>query len=128
MLSLLNVEQSGYGTLKLDLPVPGGVAPPQDAAPCRTCAAYRTAPELDGNLRVDPEIVLPSPGLDVEIAYYSNANQPYNGPFGYGRTLSTSLIAQAEAVTTPTWVSMTRGNGAVVSYAYDSTIFFFYYT
>ena len=29
------------------------------------CAAYRPDPQLSGNLQVDPDILLPSPGMPV---------------------------------------------------------------
>ena len=93
----------------------GSADPPSKAA-----LAYRTEPLLDGNLRVDPEIHLPSPGMDVDIAYFYNSNQNYAGPFGYNRNLSASLVMQAEAAATPTWVSFLRGDGSMASYVYDA--------
>lgn len=76
--------------------------------------AFRPDPQTDGNLQVDPEIRLPSPGMDVEVAYYYNSNSIYNGPFGYGRTINVNLFAQASG--TPTVVTMTRGNGSEAVY------------
>ena len=69
---------------------------------------------MDGNLQVDPEIHLPAPGMDVDIAYFYNTTSTQNGPFGYGRTLSPNLTAQASG--SPAIVTLTRGSGAVVSY------------
>jgi hypothetical protein len=76
--------------------------------------AFSPDPEPDGNLMVDPEIRLPSIGMDVDIAYFYNSNSNYNGPFGYGRTMSPNQLCQASG--TPTLVTLTRGTGAVVSY------------
>jgi YD repeat-containing protein len=83
-------------------------------AGCETCAAFRPAPRLDGSLLVDPEIHLPSPGMNVDIAYYYNASNEYNGPYGYGRTISHHQTAQASGSTVR--VTMTRGNSAQVVY------------
>ena len=79
----------------------------------------RTGPEADGNLRVDPEIRLPSPGMDVDIAYYYNSNSSYNGPFGCGRSLSVSPVAQASG--SPVLVTMTHGDGTYVTYQDDGS-------
>jgi len=76
--------------------------------------AFRPQPQATGNLQVDPEIQLPSPGMDVNIASYYNAVSTNNSPFGYGWTSSVFLTAQASP--TPSIVTMTRGNGYVVSY------------
>ncbi len=89
------------------------------AGSCHRCEAYRPDPQPSGNLRVDPEIHLPSPGMDVDIAYYYNANSSANGAFGYGRTLSTNLTAIASG--SPAIVTIARGNGALVSYQDDGT-------
>src|SRR5262249_6964513 len=62
---------------------------------------------------------LPSPGMDVDIAYFYNANSAYNGPFGYGRTINTNLTAQASG--NPLVVTLTRGNGSVAVYQQAST-------
>jgi len=32
---------------------------------CAPCAAYRPDPQMSGNLQVDPDILLPSPGMPV---------------------------------------------------------------
>src|SRR5258708_31038854 len=84
---------------------------------CRGCAVYRPDPQRSGNLQVDPEIRLPSPGMDVEIAYFYNAAATNSGPFGYGRQLSLNLTALASG--SPTIVTLTRANGALVSYQDD---------
>src|SRR6266550_3312859 len=42
-------------------------------ASCPTCEGYRPEPQRSGNLQVDPEIHLPSPGMDVDIAYREDA-------------------------------------------------------
>ena len=81
---------------------------------CLRCEALRPDPQRSGNLQVDPEIHLPSPGIDVDVAYYYNAVATNNGPFGYGRQLSTNLTAQASG--SPTIVTLTRANGALVSF------------
>src|SRR5690349_6149826 len=86
----------------------------EEALACPHCEAFRPDPQLDGNVRLDPEIHLPSPGMDVDIAYFYNGNSTINGPFGYGRTLSTNLTAQASG--SPAIVTLTRGSGAVVSF------------
>jgi len=83
-------------------------------APCSRCEAFKPEPTPDGNLRVDPDIHLPSVGMDVDIASFYNANSNYNGPYGYGRTISPNQLCQASG--TPTMVSLTRGNGSMVSY------------
>src|SRR5258708_26381877 len=62
---------------------------------CHRCEAFRPEPQLSGNLSVDPEIMLPSPGLPVQIAMYYNGASAVNGPFGAGRTISPNLTAQA---------------------------------
>src|SRR5579871_1762045 len=104
------VDVSGLPTVDLaDLGIPSGVnersgiAGAEDAA-CSRCAVYRPEPQLSGTLVVDPEILLPSPGMDVDIAYYYTGTSTQNGPFGYGRTLTTNLTAQAS------------GSPALVSY------------
>ena len=81
------------------------------------CAIRSSSPQLLGNLQVDPEIVLPSPGMNVEIAYFYDSFSPYNGPYGYGRILSTNLTTQA--LGSPAIVSMTRGNGGMVIHQAD---------
>jgi YD repeat-containing protein len=81
---------------------------------CSKCDAHRPAPELDGSLLVDPEIKLSSPGMNIDIEYYYNSNSSYNGPYGYQRTMSTNLLAQASG--SPLIVTMTRGDGSNVTY------------
>jgi hypothetical protein len=46
---------------------------PSDAPSCASCEAYRPLPQPDGNLPVDPEIYLRSPGIDVDVDYFYNA-------------------------------------------------------
>src|SRR5689334_6216897 len=92
------------------LPLLGGDTEP----PCPRCAAHHPNPQLGGNLQVDPDIHLPSPGMDVDIAYFYNASSQSNGAFGYGRTISHNLLAQASG--SPAIVTLTRGNGARVSF------------
>src|SRR5579862_4053059 len=127
MVRILDVEALGIPPLKLpdwlvgqagEMPSAASVQPGAQSDGCNRCAVYRPTPQLDGNLQVDPEIHLPSPGMDVDIAYYYNASDPTNGAFGYGRTLSHNLLAQASG--SPTIVTFTRGNGARVSYQYNS--------
>jgi len=115
MIKIVDIEALGISAVDISwLPLP-----PQngDESHCRRCLAHRPDPDVLGNLRVDPEIHLPSPGMDFSFEYYYNANSSYNGPFGYGRTASTNLTAQACVFpTSQTLVTLTRGNGSVVSY------------
>ena len=91
MIDLLSEQElSGIPILVLP-PAQGG----SDASSCPRCEAFRPDPQASGNLQVDPEIHLPSPGMDVDFAYYYNAVSANNGPFGYGRTASQNLTAQA---------------------------------
>jgi len=113
MIQLADIDLHGYPTI--DLRTGTGESPPT----CPPCIAFRPDPQLDGNLQVDPEIHLPSPGMDVDIAYYYNAVSVYNGPFGFGRNLSTNLLAQASG--SPAIVTLTRGNGIRVSFQDDGT-------
>lgn len=127
MLHLLDTENLGLNTIAMptlldaySANAPGISASSETGGPrCGSCAVYRPGPQPDGNLQVDPEIHLPSPGMNVDIAYYYNSNTDYNGAFGYGRTISTNLLAQASG--TPTLVSFSRGNGAMVSYLEDGS-------
>ena len=109
MISIIDVEALGIPTILL---------PPEDNGPaassCHRCEAFRPDPQRSCNLQVDPEIHLPSPGFDVNIAYYYNASADNNGPFGYGRTISPNLTAQASG--SPAIVTLTRANGAIVSF------------
>lgn len=118
MISVVDPEECGYETL------PSVATPATTDGDCRRCAAHRAGPQSDGTLEVDPEIHLPSPGMDVDIAYYYNSNSTYNGPFGYGRTINLNLRAQASGAFRHTGgagvvVTLTRGNGARVSYTDD---------
>src|SRR5580700_871119 len=90
---------------------------PGREAECAKCEAYRPEPQLSGNQQVDPEMHLPGP-LPLDISIYYNAASTSNIPYGYGRTISAYQTAQASG--SPTIVTLTRGNGAVVSYQYDS--------
>lgn len=96
---------------------PVAILPPEHSGGggnCARCEGYRPDPQRSGNLQVDPEIHLPSPGIDVDIAYFYNGVATNSGPFGYARTLSTNLTAQASG--SPTIVTFTRGTGAIVTY------------
>ncbi len=122
MISLLNTEGLPYETLAL----PGGLTPAGTdggsglgSATDERVLAYRPDPQADGNLQVDPEISLPSPGMDVEIAHYYNSNTDYNGPLGYGRTANVNLFVQASG--TPAAVTFTRGNGSRSAYQETSS-------
>jgi YD repeat-containing protein len=119
MLNIIDITHAGIETLDL-AKYPGH----DPAKNCSSCAVWRPGPQLDGNLQVDPEIVLPSPGMNVEVGYFYNSNTNYNGPFGYGRTITPNLTAVAQVLTSPTTftlVTLTRGNGAVVSYSDNGT-------
>ena len=111
MLDLLSTEELA-NIPTLVLPLQESTTP--GATSCPRCEAFRPDPQVSGNLQVDPEIHLPSPGMDVDLAYYYNATSTANGPFGYSRTLSANLTAQASG--SPTLVTLTRGNGALVSF------------
>ena len=115
MLKVIDPAAQGIETLALSRL--GGVDP-SNSEDCVGCAAWRVGPELDGNLIVDPEIRLPSPGMDVDIAYFYNANSPGASNFGYGRTLSTNLSVDYVAPTTLTHgtLNFNRGNGKVDTY------------
>jgi len=109
MLELMSSEElSNLPVMVLD------TSDAHDRSSCHTCEAFRPDPQRSGNLQVDPEIHLPSPGMDVDLAYYYNATSTVNGPFGYSRTASPNLTAQASG--SPTLVTLTRGNGAMVSF------------
>ncbi|MGO8671658.1 MAG: hypothetical protein ACLQVD_09885, partial [Capsulimonadaceae bacterium] len=84
-----------------------------------TCAAYRPGPQAGGNLQVDPEIYLPSPGMDLKIGMYYNSVSQYNGPLGFGRTMLPNCLAQASG--SPLLVTLTRGTGAVATYQDDGS-------
>ncbi len=79
---------------------------------------YSPSPQLSGNLQVDPETHLPGP-FPLDISWFYNGSSTQTGPFGYGRTMSTYLTAQASG--TNPLVTLTRGNGALVSYLYNGT-------
>ena len=108
MIRLLDTDNLALPSLAL----PGASSPlPPASCLLPTCdLAFRPDPKLSGELVVDPEIHLPSPGMDVDIGYFYNASATNNGPFGYARTLSTNQTAQASG--SPTVVTLTRGDGA----------------
>ena len=117
MLNILSAEDAAkYPVIELPPMIMDG---PGGSGGCHGCEAYRPEPQLSGNLQCDPEIMLPSPGFDVLIGYYYNAQSTANGPFGLGRTISPNMTAQASG--SPTLVTLTRGNGAQVSYAYNGS-------
>ena len=57
--------------------------------------------------------------MAIDIDYTYNASSTVNGPFGYGRTLSPNMLAQASG--SPTIVTLTRGSGALASYQDDGS-------
>ncbi|MCX6358441.1 MAG: hypothetical protein NT029_01440 [Armatimonadetes bacterium] len=61
---------------------------------CDRCLEHRPSPELDGSLRVDPDINLSSPGMDVDLACHYNSASEYNGPYGYRRSISPKMHGQ----------------------------------
>src|SRR5579862_9176172 len=82
------------------------------------CDAFRPDPQLSGNLQVDPDILLSSPGMDVDIAMYYNSGtipgSPFiTGPYGYCRTMSPCANAQMQSSTN---IIIERGNGAIATY------------
>jgi YD repeat-containing protein len=84
------------------------------ARDCLLCIAHKPTPQSTGNLQVDPEIDLPSPGMNVNIAYYYNSASKYNGVFGYGRTMTTNLFIKASG--SPLVLTLTRGKGNTTEY------------
>ncbi len=115
MLSILNNARELYPTLSI---VGLQETVTAESAGDSNALAFRTDPQLDGNLHVDPEIHLPSPGMDVDIAYYYNANSSYNTFYGYGRTINVNLSLVASG--TSPLVTFQRGNGTVDSYQSDA--------
>jgi RHS repeat-associated protein len=57
-----------------------------------------------GGMRLDPDLVLPSRGMDVEIEFYYYSQDDSEGPYGHGRTMSYNRFIE------------TGGNFAVVNY------------
>src|SRR6266700_1723013 len=114
MINLLSAEELSAIPAVILPEGAGQLAGSAGSGACQTCASYRPEPQLSGNLQVDPEIHLPSVGMDVDIAYFYNASSTANGVFGYSRTLSANLTAQASG--SPAIVTLTRGNGAIVTY------------
>src|SRR5690348_14318523 len=82
----LNLQDLPHAGSPMSPALHGAVAPQSVCHRCAREDAFRPPPQLNGDLRVDPEIRLPSPGMDVDIAYFYNASESYNGPYGYGRT------------------------------------------
>ncbi len=120
MIEIIDVEALGIPTILL--PAEDNGARPSS---CHRCDAFRPAPQLTGNLQVDPEIHLPSPGMDIDIAYYYNSaavtgSPTTNGPYGYKRTLSPAKSAQLYG-SPLTNLIIARGNGAVVTFQDDGT-------
>lgn len=121
MIALVDVENLEQPTVLL----PGLEAGGSSGSNCHRCEAFRPAPQLSGNLQVDPEIHLPSPGMDVDIAYYYNSataqNSPFlNGPYGYMRSISPAQVAQFYGTGTTNLI-LQRGNGAIVTFIDDGT-------
>jgi len=114
MIDLLEQAEQTYPVLTLSDDAGG------TQASCQHCEAFRPAPQVSGNLQIDPEIHLPSPGMDVDVAYYYNSATPSSTPYGYGRTLSPYMLAQASG--SPLIVTLVRGNGAMVSYQASSAL------
>jgi len=86
MIELLSAEElAKYPTILLP-----EMADTQDAASCAHCEGFRPDPQRSGNLQVDPEIHLPSPGMNVDIDNYYNAASTTNAAFGYGRTVNSN--------------------------------------
>ena len=90
MLRLLDVASSGYATLSIPGVNPPGS--PTGLAPCARCLEHRPAPAVDGSLHVDPDIRLPSPGMDVVVEVQYNSASEYNGAYGYRRSISPNLL------------------------------------
>ena len=68
---------------------------------------------------IDPDITLPSPGMNVEISHYYNSSPlsgaPYvNGPYGYNRTISPAQVAQL--YNSGQNLIIQRGNGAIATF------------
>src|SRR5579872_3304745 len=98
MFKVIDADAMGYETVSLaelgitvePSPLPSWSEPPVGVLPGRS-EAYGPAPRLDGSLVVDPEIHLPSPGMDVDIAYFYNSNNSGVALYGLGRTMSADL-------------------------------------
>ena len=122
MINILPVEEWAHLPVVV---VPGTESADHFGSACTSdgrCAAYCPDPQPSGNLQVDPDILLPSPGMDVQIAlYYNSATWPAapfaNGPYGAGRTMSPS--SNATIYNSGNSVIIQRGSGAIVSYAYS---------
>ncbi len=119
MIRTIDPNQLGIPTLILPPGIGGTPSRPSEAPACRRCVEFSPGPRLDGTLLVDPEIHLPSPGMDVDIAYFYNGNSTYNGPYGYGRTISPNLLAVASGVNAI--VTLQRGDGSLVSFQDDGS-------
>jgi hypothetical protein len=90
ILACLDVFGSGCSALGN----PGVNAP--GPAPCDRYLEHRPAPSVDGSLHVDPDIRLPSPGMDVVVEFHYYSASAYNGPYGYRRSISPNQPAQAD--------------------------------
>ena len=95
-----------------------GPKPAGSCAPGGRCDAYRPDPQPSGNLQVDPDILLPSPGMNVDLAmYYNSSTVPgsafANGPYGLGRTMSCGANA---SLLSGSSILIERGNGALATY------------
>ncbi len=49
-----------------------------------------------GGLSLDPDMYLPSRGMDVELRFYYNSDDPYNVNFGYARTMSLNRFLEID--------------------------------
>ena len=81
-------------------------------ASCTGCAGILNVPSPD------EEAYGSSPDLSgpVEVDFIYNSNSPENGPFGYGRTLTTNFYLKVEGDT----ATVTRGNGSQAKYVRDA--------
>ena len=91
----ISVEPDLFGTLTL-------------GASCTGCAGVHNAPAPDDEA-YGPNSDLSGP---VEIDFIYNSNSPANGPFGYGRTLTTHFTLE----TSGDQATITRGNGTRSQY------------
>ncbi|HLJ55965.1 MAG TPA: hypothetical protein VKT77_13075 [Chthonomonadaceae bacterium] len=125
MIQLMSQEElSQYPVARF---APPAILPPEPErshagqAACAGCEPYRPEPQRSGNLQVDPEIHLPSPGIDVDIAYYYNAASTVNGPIGYGRQLSTNLTLDMHITSAGATFdyagTLVRANGALARFS-----------
>jgi hypothetical protein len=92
MLQLLDVASSGYTTLSVSGVNAPGSPPYPPSGGCARCLEHRPGPAVDGSLHVDPDIRLPSPGMDVVVEVQYNSASEYNGAYGYRRSISPNLL------------------------------------